>query len=102
MYKRLAKAVIIVLITSCSANAEKITGSNALKIWKDGEVQAREGVTKALILYKKSLHLCYLYMGDDKSLVSDCYNSDKEAITKTDDKEIITKTDDKEIITKTD
>ena len=42
---------------------------------------------------EKSLHLCYLYMGDDELLVSDCYNANKEIITKTDDKEIITKTD---------
>jgi len=100
MYKILAAAFILVLSTCHPVHAEKITGSDAMKIWKDGEVQAREGVTKALILYKKNLHLCYLYMGDDESLVSDCYKTDKEIITKT-DKEIITKTD-KEIITKTD
>ena len=100
MHKILATAVIVAFTICYPVHGEKITGSDAMAIWKDGEVQAREGVTKALILYKKNLHLCYLYMGDDESLVSDCYNSDKEIITKT-DKEIITKTD-KEIITKTD
>ena len=84
MYKILATAVIMGLTLCYSVNAEKITGSDAMKIWQDGEVQSREGVTKALILYKKSLHLCYLYMGRDESLVSDCYNSNKEIITKTD------------------
>ena len=92
MHKTLAAAIIV--MTVCyPVHAKKISGSDAMKIWKDGEVQAREGVTKALILYNKNLHLCYLYMGDDESLVSDCYNSDKEIINKTDDKEIITKTD---------
>ena len=50
MYKILAAAFILVLSTCHPVHAEKITGSDAMKIWKDGEVQAREGVTKALIL----------------------------------------------------
>ena len=80
MYKILAAAFILVLSTCHPVHAEKITGSDAMKIWKDGEVQAREGVTKALILYQNNLHLCYLYMDNDESLVSDCYSSDKEVV----------------------
>ena len=92
MYRIIVIAVIVAFTTYHPVNAEKISGSEAMKIWQIGEVQAREGVTKALILYEKSLHLCYLYMGDDELLVSDCYNANKEIITKTDDKEIITET----------
>jgi len=93
MYRIIVVAVIVAFTTYHLVNAEKIRGSETMKIWQIGEVQAREGVTKALILYEKSLHLCYLYMGDDELLVSDCYNANKEIITETDDKEIITKTD---------
>ena len=102
MQKIFANIVIIAFTMYHPVNAAKITGSDAMKIWQEGEVQAREGVTKALILYEKNLHLCYLYMGDDKALVSDCYNPEKEITTKTDEKEITTKTDEKEITTKTD
>ena len=84
MLKILATVSILIFTTCYPVSAKKITGSEALKIWKEGEVQAREGVTKALILYENSLHLCYLYMGDDESLVSDCYNSNKDIRTKTD------------------
>ena len=80
MHKILATAVIVAFTICYPVHGEKITGSDAMAIWKDGEVQAREGVTKALILYKNNLHLCYLYMDNDKSLVSDCYSSDKEII----------------------
>ena len=93
MRKILAK-ILIIVVTSCfPVNAAKITGSDAMNIWQHGEIQAREGLTEALILYNNNLHLCYLYMGDDKSLVSDCYNPDKAIVTKPDDEAIITKTD---------
>jgi hypothetical protein len=80
MHKVLSAAVIIALTSCYPVHGEKVTGSDAMEIWKDGEVQAREGVTKALILYQNNLHLCYLYMDNDESLVSDCYSSDKEVV----------------------